>query len=161
MKRFLSLLLLTVLSCTVLDSCEHMSGPSYLGEYAGEIRTTIADDPMAPAGFYVDLTLFDDNTCVLMTAVILEDNYTLDAARYQNFKYGNVSETGFDVIDGAGLLVASARFCGPFNFPEGEIDLSWDGQICPEWVSYAEPYGWNPPCHMTYYGQNGSDIKGW
>ena len=162
MKRLLSFLLLTVLSCAVLDSCEHMSGPSYLGEYAGEIRTTIADDPMTPAGFYVDLALFDDNTCVLMTAVILEDNYTLDATHYQNFRYGNISEAGFDVIDGSGVVVATARYCGPFNFPEGVIDLSWSGPICPEWTSYAIPYGWDPPCRMTYYGgQNGSDIKGW
>jgi hypothetical protein len=161
MKRLLSFLLLAVLSCTVLDSCQHMSGPSYIGEYAGHIQTTITDDPMALSGFYVDLSLFDDNTCVLMTAVILEDNYTLDAVRYQNFKYGNVSEAGFDVINGSGVVVATARYCGPFNFPEGEINLTWDGIICSEWGRYAVPYGWDQPCHMNYYSQNGSDIKGW
>ena len=161
MKRLLSFVLLTALSCAVLHSCEHLSGPSYIGEYAGHIESTIREDPTALAGFYVDLALYDNNTCNLMTAVILEDNYTLDEVRHQNFRYGNVRETGFDVLNSSGVVVATATYCGPFNFPDAEIKLTWDGAICPEWSQYAETLGWHQPCHMAFYNQNGSDIVGW
>ena len=160
MKRLLSLFLLAAFSCVMLGSCEHMSGPSYIGEYAGHIESTDHSE-YDFAGFYVDLTLYDDNTCVLITGVIQEDNYTVDEVRHQNFKYGNVTDTGFDVLNGTGVVVASARYCGPVSFPDGEIALNWSGIICPEWGHYAVPCGWDLPCVMTFYSQNGSDITGW
>ena len=160
MKRLLTFFLLTALSCSVLASCEHMSGPSYLGEYAGTILST-RENPSAYAGFRVDVALYDNNSCLLCTAVILEDNHTLDQVRYQTLQYGNVSEAGFDIINGSGAVLARASYCGPLNFPEGEILLSWNGEICPEWTKNAEASGWSQPCRMMYYNQNRSDTKSW
>ena len=158
MKRLLSFVFVTALFCAILNSCEHMSGPSYIGEYAGHIESTIMEDPTAFAGFYIDMALYDNNTCNLMTAVILEDNYTLDEVRHQNLRYGNVRETGFDVLDSSGAVVATATYCGPFNVPDAIIELRWNGAICPEWTQYAETFGWHQPCTMAFYNQNGSDI---
>jgi hypothetical protein len=151
MKRLHSFLLLTVLSCTLLGSCERTDSPSFVGEYSGYIQSTIMDDPYAYSGFYVVLDLYDDNTCVLTTAVILEDNYTLSNVRQQVFQYGHASETGFDIYNNSGLVVAKAVYSGSASNPKEIIDLSWEGLICPEWGHFAVPCGWELPCRMAYY----------
>ena len=161
MKRLLSFFLLTVLTCTILDSCDHLQGTSYIGEYAGSIKSSVPDNPAGYSAFYIDLVLYDDNSCILLTAVVRKEDNTLDEVRRQNCRYDNVTSSGFDVINESGAVVATAIYNGPFNFPDGEILLTWNKSLCTEWTQYADACGWEQPCQMKFYNNNGSDIKGW
>jgi hypothetical protein len=122
-----------------------------VAEYLGTIETTQTEDPFGYSGFNIDIGLYSDNTCLLRTAVVLADKYTLDAVKYLTCYYKNMTNNGFNIVDGNDNLVATANFSGPATYPEAEILLNWVTPICTEWTAFADIYGWEKPCRMTQY----------
>lgn len=147
MKRFLTILSISLLCCFAITSCEQTEDDTIvLAEYMGSVQTTIQPNPFAPAGFNIYFALYNNLTCVVRTGIILEDNYTLDLVRFSTYRY-TATEDGFKIVDGGGTDVAVATYCGPTTAPQSEIMLDWD-YICEEWYEYADKYGWTKPCHM-------------
>ena len=122
-----------------------------VAEYLGTIETTQTEDPFGYSGFNIDIGLYSNNTCLLRTAFVLADKYTLDAVKYLTCYYRNMTTNGFNIVDANDNLVATANFSGPATNPEAEILLNWVTPICTEWTSFADIYGWEKPCRMTRY----------
>ena len=150
MKRILSILFLTA-ACFLLQACPNTDEDvTILTAYFGSIRTTQKDDLMWYSGFNVYFEIYSNYTCILRTAVILEDEWTLDCVRHHN-SYVVVKDNGFDLTDNSGAIIATATYCGPATAPQSQIQLDWTDPICPEWKQFAEIFGWQTPCEMAQY----------
>ena len=150
MKRLFSLLLL-VAACFLLQACPNTDEDvTLLTEYFGSIESESHDDPMGYSGFNVNFLIYSDYHCILRTALILEDQWTLDGVRHRNCRV-IVKDEGFDLVDAEGKIIATATYCGPSLAPQSQILLDWTDPICPEWEEFAETYGWHTPCTMFQY----------
>jgi len=139
-------------TCAMALACQPKEDEVVLiAEYIGTIESTWTEEPSGYSGFNVDIGLYSDQTCLLRTAVVLEDQYTLDAVKYLACYYRNLTDYGFNLVDAQDNLVATANFSGPASYPEAEILLNWVTPICPEWSLYADIYGWEKPCRMILY----------
>ena len=158
MKRIFSILTLTA-ALFLLPACNPIHNDvTLLVEYLGNIQTTTPATPLGYSGFNVNFAVYSDYSCLLRTAVILEDNWTLDGVRHRNCKVV-VNDHGFTLTDGSGTVIASATYCGPSMAPESEIELDWTTPICPEWEEYADIYGWSTPCELYVVSQNPGYIQ--
>lgn len=152
MKRLFSFILMAA-TCAMALACHPKEDEVMLiAEYIGTIESTCTEDSSGGYfGFNIDVGLYSDNTCLLRTAVVLEDKFTLDAVKYLACYYRNLTDYGFNLVDVQDNLVATANFSGPASYPEAEILLNWVSPISPEWSSYADIYGWEKPCRMILY----------
>lgn len=157
MKNVRSILagFIVLFACTTVISCDDLIPTSTT--YKGIISGHAAESGQQAQDFYLSLTLYDDDTFMLMTALTGSD-LSLSSVKTQAGIVEILSD-GF-TIKASGKTIAKGSYVGKGEIKQ-EIRLDWDMPICEEWEKYSEQYGWEKPCLLREYVDLIDDIIGY
>ena len=145
--------ILSVMLLTGLFSCQKLS----LAEgYFTNIENTLPGEETEPTGFYLELAVYSDNSCHIMTALCGEAN-SLSSVNWHSNCHVERHAQEFDIIDTSGNVIAHGLY--RTQGPQREVDFDWSTPICEEWSRYAEKLGWTKPCRLRVKANLIDDIR--
>ena len=148
-------LLLTSLACLLtpffFTSCED-DGPAYVSEYSTKIRSTKTLSSAPYYGFYINFTIYDDNSCLLYTALMVEENSMTGSKFYKNytieFEMGGKKFVLRDKETGA-IVMNGERTKTEMSGDDAFL-VDWTDDLFSDWKEYAYDLGWEKPAVFEF-----------